>query len=101
MLAKAGSIGGCAERNALWKLAPEHMTNPKSLVVSRIRKDRNYKNMTFGDSKPCQSCIIAMQMYNVERVCFSINKTDFLWTRVSDLTTDLTTKSKTIIRFPL
>ena len=78
-LSFAGSIyDACAERRALWKLDHGDMSVPKIIIVGRIRKNRNDKKISFGNSKPCHQCIIAMQMYNVVRVYYSYGKQLFL-----------------------
>ena len=95
------SVGGsvndvCAERNALWNLASDHVSTPKVLVVCRLRRSKG-RRRTLGYSKPCAQCICAMQLYNVSRVCFSGKDRDFVWHDVSSLTSDYFTKSQTIV----
>lgn len=79
MLAIGSSYVGCAERQALWKLNSHDdatICSPKVMVVCRVRRNRNNKRMSYGLSKPCQSCIQAMTFYNVVRVAYSANDTN-------------------------
>ena len=97
-LSFAGSIyDSCAERRALWKLDNTHMSVPKVIIVGRIRKNRNDKKISFGNSKPCHQCIIAMQMYNVVRVYYSFGKQLFMRSNVSEMSNSYTTESDIII----
>jgi hypothetical protein len=87
----------CAERNALWKV--NDIMCKKHIVVCRIRKNRNDKKASFGISKPCQQCIVAMQLYNVEKVSYSVDKDIFSqWTDVNELKTAYNTQCDTIVR---
>lgn len=88
---------GCAERQALWRLSSDDFEKDKGIVVCRIRKNRNDTKQSFGMSKPCKQCIIAMQLYNVTRVCYSISKHDFSWQTVAELTNEYSTKSNVIV----
>lgn len=74
----ASDVGvGCAERVAMWNLSLDAVGTPKTIVVARIRRNRNNK-MNFGNSKPCTQCIQAMQLYGVDRVGYS-TKEGFVW----------------------
>lgn len=100
-LSYGGSVNNaCAERRALWKLDAAFTSVPKIVVVARIRKNRKDTKMSFGNSKPCAQCIIAMQMYNIVRVYYSTNKDCFtVCNNISTLSNDYYTKSKSIILF--
>lgn len=92
----ASHVGtGCAERHAMWKL-DDAANVPKSMVVSRIR--RNKGRITFGMSKPCAQCILAMPFYNIQRICYSERgKDSFTWIDTSDLKNEYETCSRVII----
>lgn len=85
----------CAERDALWKL--DDIDVPKAIVVCRYRKNRNNTRASTGDSKPCAQCILAMQMYNVKRVCYSMGADDYRWMDVDRLQNDYETRNKCIV----
>lgn len=93
-LGMAGSTDHCAEREVLWKV--DDITEPKVVVVSRCRRNRNGK-LSFGNSKPCEQCILALQMYNVTRVCYS-KKERFEWEDVSSLANTYRSGCDTIVR---
>lgn len=96
-VASSSNRMGCAERQALWET--DIMDDQaKIVVVCRIRRNRNMKKASMGDSKPCQLCIVAMQMYNVTHVYYSIGKEKFAKGDVSTLQNDLKTASKCIIK---
>jgi cytidine deaminase len=96
-LSTGGSIHkACAERQALWKL--HDFDSPKAIVVCRIRKNRNNTKLSFGSSKPCAQCILSMQMYNVQHVCYSTDKNHFEWSKVDYLSTQYHTKCMTIVK---
>ena len=97
-LSTGGSVNSaCAERQALWKLGVDFHT-PKVIVVSRIRRNRNNKKTNMGGSKPCSQCIISMNMYNVQRVCYSGTGDKFTWENVSEIKNDYKTKCNVILR---
>ena len=101
ILTEASHIrSGCAERMAMWKLPSNHHCDniPKIAVVARVRRNRNNKKMTFGNSKPCQQCIQAMPFYNIERVCYS-TLSGFVWENVKDLRNDYFSCSPVIVKF--
>lgn len=85
----------CAERDALWKI--EDVAVPKAIVVCRHRKNRNNTRASTGGSKPCAQCILAMQMYNVQRVCYSVGKDEYMWVDVEGLRNAYTTCNKCIV----
>ena len=85
----------CAERGALWKI--DDVACPKAVVVCRYRKNRRNTRASFGGSKPCAQCILAMQMYNVVRVCYTDGKDSFVWADVDGLHNDYETCSKCIV----
>lgn len=101
ILSEASHIGsGCAERMAMWKLPfgpEESIATPKIAVVVRIRRNRNNK-MTLGNSKPCQQCIQAMPLYNIERVCYSTSS-GYVWEDVTTMNNDYTSCSRVIVKF--
>lgn len=93
----ASDIGvGCAERMAMWKLKDEDISTSKIIVVARIRRNRNNKKMSFGNSKPCKQCIQAMSFYGIQRVCYSAG-TEFKWEDVSSIMNDYTSCSRVIV----
>lgn len=93
-----GSINDtCAERQALWNT--DDILSEKIIVVCRIRKNRKDTKMSFGSSKPCAQCILAMQLYNVKQVCYSVKETkDFKWETVDNMSNNYCTKSNAIVR---
>ena len=92
----ASRIGtGCAERQALWKLDDQDNV-PKSVVVCRVRRSRRGK-ISFGTSKPCAQCILAMQFYNVVNVCYS-GLDEFTWDNLNDMHNEYTSQSNVLIR---
>ena len=102
----ATSVQGCAERAALWKLKGDLVNAPKILVAARIRKTAKGR-MTFGNSKPCMYCVMALKMYNVERVSYStltqpassIDDTSaFAWEDSKTLKSELLSKSNVIVK---
>jgi cytidine deaminase len=88
---------GCAERSALWKLDPDD-AREKLMIVARIRRNANDRKMSFGNSKPCSQCILAMQMYNVKEVLYSHNKQGFVHEQVNGMNNSYTSKGMTIVR---
>lgn len=91
---------GCAERVAMWKL--DDSAIPHILVVARIRKNRQNK-ISFGVSKPCKECIIAMHLYNIKRICYSTGKNEygkeiFEWIDLENLSNTYSSCSKVIIK---
>ena len=89
-----GSMNFCAERDALWKI--DDVQQRKIVVVGRIRKNRNNKRWSFGDSKPCNQCIVAMKFYNVVRICYS-SGSSWVWTNIDDLHNDYRTNCDVIV----
>lgn len=93
-LAVGGSMGHCAERDALWRCAFDPC--PKALVVARVRKNRNNTKWSFGDSKPCQQCLWTMALCNVQRVCYS---DAFDWTDTGAVHNEYRSFSNVVLRF--
>ena len=94
---KKKTSGGCAERRALWKLDVMD-TSPKTMVVCRVNRRRNQK-IAFSNSKPCLQCIFSFKLYNVTRICYSLNKKEFKWENAEDIQNDVSTCSKVIVKF--
>ena len=87
----------CAERDALWKLPLDACSIPKTVVVARVRRNRNNRRMTFGNSKPCTQCMHAFGLYNVTRVCFSTGVDTFEWADVAALQNTYTSANKRVV----
>lgn len=88
---------GCAERNALWRLPLDAICTPKMIVVARLRRNRN-GHLSFGNSKPCKQCIQAFSFYNVTRVCYSTDKSTFVWKDPCTLTNSYASYSQVIVK---
>ena len=105
-LSFATSVGGCAERTALWKLNDVHMQIPKIAVVARIRKNSSSR-ITYGHSLPCSFCSTSLKLYNVVRVAYSVLTTPpasitsdgtFQWEDVDILSSSGKTKCNVVVR---
>ncbi len=76
----------------------------KGIVVGRLRRSRNNKKMTFGDSKACQQCILSMGFYGIRRVCYSSKSLDhdlgdFVRCDLEGLCNTYRTASTVIVKF--
>lgn len=94
---------GCAERVAMWKLDDLKLSEPKILIVARIRRNRNNKKLSFGKSKPCKECITAMHFYNIKRIGYSNGKNlngqeIFEWVNLNNLHNTYSSCSKVIVK---
>ena len=89
---------GCAERRAMWRLKEQDISSAKSIVVCRIRRNRNNRTMTFGMSKPCAQCICAMHIYNITEVSYSeIGNSFTAFIQLHELHNTYSTASKVVV----
>jgi hypothetical protein len=94
------SLYVCAEREALWRIPNQSAAH--TVIVCRVRCDKKGRISSYGMSKPCAHCMVALAFYDVRTVWYSTLGGDYCWTK-EDLTvmsdTDYLTATSTILRF--
>lgn len=98
ILSFGSSLGKtCAERKALWNLDPSYFALEKYIIVFRVRKCRKNTQLTFGSSKPCAQCIVALNLFGVNKVYYSKVNSGFECENVCTMCNEYNTKSRVIV----
>lgn len=96
------SLHGCAERDAIWRLPEDKITDCRGmlLVACRVRRNKTGRIKSYGCSLPCSGCLMTMNIYGIRQVCYSLHTFEWKWDITDDIRPELTTtKLSTVVMF--